>query len=192
MQLESLNVSQLTPADALAIGELVSQTWPNPEKDAATRAKHLLASAARYNGPEKQSPRVFIVRDGDRVISHASIEPRTLLVGGLDIGSTEITVAALAKVCCNPNYRGQGLGALVVEGVFRLVDEGAFTASLFQTSHAVRSFYERLGACIVDEPIIDSTASDPTANPFWDDLVMRYPANGEWPAGEIDLRGPGY
>lgn len=187
MQLESLKVSQLTPADALAIGELVSQTWPNPEKDAATRAKHLLASAARYNGPETQSPRVFIVRDGDRVISHASIEPRTILVG-----DSETTIAALAKVCCNPNYRGKGLGAMVVEGVFRLVDEGAFTASLFQTSHAVRSFYEHLGACVVEAPITDSTASDPTANPFWDDLVMRYPANGEWPAGEIDLRGPGY
>jgi hypothetical protein len=44
----------------------------------------------------------------------------------------------------------------------------------------------------VTNPIVDSLAADPSVNPFWDEVVMRYPAVKHWPEGEIDLRGPGF
>ena len=76
--------------------------------------------------------------------------------------------------------------------MFDLVDHGPFAHSLFQTSHEVRPFYEKLGAGLVTNRIVNSLADDPTENPFWDEVVMRYPAAKHWPAGEIDLRGPGW
>jgi hypothetical protein len=44
----------------------------------------------------------------------------------------------------------------------------------------------------VDNRFVNSTAEDPHASPFWDRVIMRYPAKAGWPAGEIDLRGPGW
>jgi hypothetical protein len=79
-----------------------------------------------------------------------------------------------------------------VRAIFDLVDHGPFEHSLFQTSHQVRPFYEKLGAGLVTNPIVDSLAADPSVNPFWDEVVMRYPAVKHWPEGEIDLRGPGF
>jgi len=56
----------------------------------------------------------------------------------------------------------------------------------------VRPFYEKLGACLVTNRIFNSLGNDPEKNPFWDEIAMRYPAAKHWPAGQIDLRGPGY
>jgi hypothetical protein len=88
--------------------------------------------------------------------------------------------------------RGRGLGELVVRAAFALVDEGQFEFALFQTNRRTQPFYEKFGAAPVTNPVINSLAAEPTANPFWDEVVMRYPADGNWPAGTIDLRGPGY
>jgi len=60
------------------------------------------------------------------------------------------------------------------------------------SNERVRPFYEKLGAVVVDNRIVNSLADNPAANPFWDEVVMRYPAGGDWPSGAIDLRGPGY
>ncbi len=84
------------------------------------------------------------------------------------------------------------MGALVVRLVFDLVDQGAFAFSLFQTTPEVRPFYERLGAAVIDNPIVNSLADDVHESPFWDRVIMRYPSGLGWPVGEIDLRGPGY
>jgi hypothetical protein len=56
----------------------------------------------------------------------------------------------------------------------------------------VRTFYERLGAVTVDNRFINSLAENPTASPWWDKVIMRYPGKSGWPSGEIDLRGPGW
>jgi hypothetical protein len=80
----------------------------------------------------------------------------------------------------------------MAKAAFDLVDEGAFPFALFQTNEAVQPFYDRLGAIPVDNRFVDSTADDPTANPFWDKVIMRYPATPGWPQGEIDLKGPGW
>ena len=107
-----------------------------------------------------------------------------------------MTVSGLLDVATHPDARGRGLGAVVVRRVFASVDDGTYPFCLFGTGPA-RPFYEKLGACVVDNPIVNShAADDPEANPFTDTYVMRYPADTAgrtpWPAGVIDLRGPGF
>lgn len=99
---------------------------------------------------------------------------------------------ALAGVCVDPAVRGTGLGRAVVEAAFALVDGGVFPFALFQAPERVRSFYEKLGACPVENRIVNSLAGEPARNPFRDEVVMRCPASAPWPEGKIDLLGPGY
>ena len=185
MQIETLDRRHLTEAEALPVAELLVRVFPRrPLED---RLALFISQWRDYVGPEEFYPRSVIMRDGARVVAHAAGPPRT-------IGTSEgdFTVAALALVATDPDYRGQKLGQAVVRAIFDLVDHGPFAYSLFQTSHNVRPFYEKLGAALVTNPIVNSLADDPTANPFWDEVVMRYPAAKHWPAGVIDLRGPGF
>jgi len=121
------------------------------------------------------------------VIAHAAALPRTI---GTSEG--EMTILALAQVATDPEARGRRLGQAVVRQTFDLVDHGPFEHSLFQTSNNVRPFYEKLGCGLVTNRIVNSLGDGPRACPFWDEVAMRYPAAKAWPAGEIDLRGPGY
>jgi GNAT superfamily N-acetyltransferase len=154
---------------------------------AADRAAQQLALGRQYHGPDQHAPRALVVIEEDRVVAHASVFPR-------EIGTTsgDMLIGGLARVCTDPAMRGRGLGEAVVRAAFRLVDEGVFPFLLFQTKPQVRSFYEKLGAVCVHNQIINSLGVDLSANPFWDEAVMRYPAHGDWPSGVIDLRGPGY
>ena len=140
-----------------------------------------------YRGPEEQHPRLFVIRKNGRVIACASVVPKTI---GTSKG--DLTLLALARVCTDPAARGRGLGQQVVRAAFDLVDRGPFPFSLFQTSEKVRPFYEKLGAVVAANRFVNSQSEDPTANPFWDTVVMRYPGGSGWPEGEIDLRGPGW
>ena len=88
---------------------------------------------------------------------------------------------ALASVCSDPEMRGRGLGETVVRAAFDTVDHGPFAHSLFQTSFKVQPFYEKLGCCLVTNRIVNSLAEDPAKNPFWDEIVMRYPAPSPGP-----------
>lgn len=184
---ETLVISQADPDDLRATAELICRTWPKPDKDAAFRLWQLQALAAGHTGPAEHAPRVYVVREGASMIAAAVIEPRTL--GTAD---GPLTVAGLGKVCSDPAHRGQGLGARVVAAALAPVDRGVYPFCLFQTSHQVRPFYERIGACVVENKVIDSTAQDPQACPFADEVIMRYASGPGWPAGVIDLRGPGY
>ena len=187
MQIETLDRRTITESDARAIAELLVAIWPKLGRTVESRTEEMLYQWKNYSGPETEHARSFVVREGDRVVAHAGIEPRT-------IGTSEgdITVLALARVCTDPAVRGRKLGQAVVRAAFDLVGDGSFPFALFQTREAVRPFYERLGAAIVDNRFLNSLAADPSANPFWDKVIMRYPAGPSWPSGEIDLRGPGW
>jgi GNAT superfamily N-acetyltransferase len=187
MHVESLDARSFSETDALAIGELLARVWPKPDKPAEFRKQQMLDLGVGYSGPDAQAPRSFVIRDGGKVLAHAAVFPRTI---GTSTGET--TIAALCRVCSDPECRGQGFGELVVRGVFDLVDAGEFRWSLFQTTPPVRPFYEKLGAAAIDNTVVNSLGGDPREHPFWDPVLMRYPAAGDWPAGEIDLRGPGY
>ena len=187
MNVETLDARTFSPEAAQAIGQLLSVVWPNPKKNADYRTQQLIERGRAYSGPDIHAPRSLVVRENGQYIAHAAIVPRVIGTSG-----GELTVAGLAQVCSDPVHRGRGLGETVVRAVFELVDAGDFPCSLFQTSHQVRPFYEKLGSCVIENKIVNSLGEDVEANPFWDRVVMRYPATGEWPGGEIDLRGPGY
>jgi len=187
MNIETLDSRTITEPEARAIAELLCAVWPKPGRTVDTRTAQLLSEWRDHSGPEEQHPRSFLIRENGRVVAHSGIFPRTI---GTQDG--EITILALARVCTDPALRGRHLGEAVVRESFKLVDDGTFPWSLFQTKHKVRPFYERFGACLIDNRIVNSQAEDPAASPFWDEIAMRYPGRSGWPEGEIDLRGPGY
>ena len=187
MDIESLDARTISQDDALGIAKLLVKVWPKKHKPLEVRLKEVFSRGQGFTGPENQAPRFFLVRKSNRIIANATLVSRVIL-------TTEgpLTVAGLAWVCCDPDARGLGLGVVVSRAVFDLVDEGVFPFSLFQTSDVIRPFYEKLGAVLVENRVINSLADDPTETPFRDKLVMRYPADRHWPEGDIDLRGPGY
>jgi predicted GNAT family N-acyltransferase len=186
-QIETIDRRRISEADARAIAELVVKIWPKVDRTVDSFTANLLIQWNAYDGPENRHPRSFLIREAGRVVAHASVYPRTV-----GTANGEITIAALARVCTDPSVRGRKLGDAVVRKSFELVDDGTFPFSLFQTTPDVRPFYERLGAIPIHNTFVNSLADDPKTNPFWAEVPMRYPATGNWPAGEIDLRGPGW
>jgi predicted GNAT family N-acyltransferase len=187
LEIETWDLRRLTPERARAVAELLVQVWPKPHLTVDDRTDQMLAYGREFAGLAGPMPRSFVVREDGRVIAHAVVFPRTIRTA-----DGEMTIAALARVCTEPKRRGQGLGEAVAREAFAAVDRGEFPFSLFQTTAQVRPFYERLGCVVVENPITNTLAEEPKANPFWDGVVMRYPSRGQWPAGTIDLRGPGY
>jgi predicted N-acetyltransferase YhbS len=187
MPVEMWDTRYFTPAQARAIGELIAAVWPKPTVTAADRAAKLLALGRDYEGPDAQAPRSFVFVEDGQVLAHAGIVPRQIATT-----AGEMTVAGLARVCTDPQARGRGLGELIARAAFGAVDGGDFPFALFQTSRRVQPFYDKLGAVVVDNPLVNSLADDPAANPFWDEVVMRYPVDGDWPTGTVDLRGSGF
>ena len=205
----SLSLSEISPSDLLAAGTLIDSVWPHPDRGPAERAEQLLEVNREFTGPKELAPRSVLIFDDDHeqgercVVAYALVFPRMVAVESTDGERTEMTVLALSKVVADPTIRGQGLGRLIVEGAFKGVDEGDFPFALFQTTEQVQPFYERLGAVLVENRIVNSLSTGtprsptPEANPFWDGVVMRYPADKgsggeEWPTGTIDLLGEGY
>jgi predicted GNAT family N-acyltransferase len=187
MQIDTLDRRRISEPEARAVAELLIAIWPKPGRTVDTLTNELVNKYRDYNGPEAVHPRLFIIREGDRVIACAQASPRTI---GTAAG--DMTVLALARVCTDPAARGQRLGQKVVRATFDLVDQGMYPFALFQTSESVRPFYEKLGCATVDNRFINSLCDDPQKSPFWDVAIMRYPMKPGWPGGEVDLRGPGW
>ena len=188
LQAEYRLLTEISDADALAAGELIAATWPRVERGPKERAKQLTDEGDQYSGSPEHGPRSFLVIDQQEVIAHALVFPREI-----SVGDQSMTILALAKVAAAKHRRGEGLGAMVVKACFGLVDQGLFPHCFFQTSFAVEPFYERLGCTRVENEIVNSlNVEDPTANPFWDEIAMHYPATKPWPEGKVDLRGAGY
>jgi hypothetical protein len=187
MQVEILDRRRLSEANARAIAQLIVSIWPKPGRTVDALATDMLGRWRNYSGPERQHPRSFVVRDGARVVAHASFDPRTI---GTPQG--DMKVLALARVCTDPAVRGRKLGQAVTRAAFDVVDNGSFPFALFQTTDDVQSFYDNLGAVRIYNPFVNSLGDDPKANPWWSPVIMRYPSGPGWPEGEIDLRGPGY
>jgi predicted N-acetyltransferase YhbS len=187
MQIEPIDLRTISDADARAVATLLCEVWPKQGRTVDSLAAELKTRWRDYNGPEATYPRSFVVREGGILIAHASATPRTI-----STTDGELTILALARVCTCPAARGQKLGELVARAAFSLVDDGTYKFALFQTSDAVKSFYDRLGAVQIDNKFINSMAEDSTASPFWDRIIMRYPAKPGWPAGQIDLQGPAW
>jgi GNAT superfamily N-acetyltransferase len=187
MNVEILDRRVLSETDARSVAELICTVWPKPGRTVELYAELMLSEWHDYRGPKETFPRFFILREGGRVIACAGADPRTI---GTSQG--EMMILALKRVCTAPAARGRGLGQAVVEVVFDMVNNDTYPFALFQTKESVRPFYEKLGAVVAQNRIVNSLGDDPAANPFWEPVVMRFPAGPGWPAGEIDLRGRGY
>jgi predicted N-acetyltransferase YhbS len=177
----------LSESDAHSIAQLLVRVWPKENRPLDYRVDQLFQRRQLDSGKEAQAPRSLVIRDGQRMVAHAAVMPRTV---GTPNG--ELTLLALAHVCTDPNVRGKQLGKQIVQAVFALVDDGTFPFSLFQTTEQVKPFYQRLGSCLVGNRFINSTCPDNQESPFHDPVIMRYPDGNGWPEGVIDLRGPGY
>ena len=181
-------LTEVREDEALAAGELIAAVWPKPDRGPVERAEQLKRMGQQHAGPNSRAPISFLVWRGERVVAHALTFARTV-----KSEQGELPVMALAMVASDPACRGEGLGAAVAEAALGRVDAGAVPFALFQTSHTVRPFYEQLGCRVVENRVVNSLSeSNPEANPFWDDLVMRYPGGDGWPSGTIDLCGRGY
>ena len=110
---------------------------------------------------------------------------------GVEETGEAMGVLGLFDVATDPAARGRGLGEAVTRAAFDRLGADGPTVCLFQTG-AARAFYERLGARVIDNEVVDSIAADPGASPFEDEVVMLYPGDAAWPTGRIDLRGPGW
>lgn len=176
-----LNLQQAT-----RIVELTNSIWPKPERTESQLVQDLLQRAQLADSPTASRGSRFVIWKNERVVAHAHV-----FVRKISAGPVEMDVLAMAGVCTDPSVRGQGMGAAVVRNGLEKLNELDLAVCLFQTG--VVTFYEKLGACTVENRFVNRQhASDPTANPWWDKAVMIYPAEAEWPKGEIDLGGAGY
>ena len=126
----------------------------------------------------------FVIWQYGKAVAAARTFHRAVFVAG-----GEFNVLALASVCSDPDFRGQGLGRMVVTAAFGDVDNGATDLSLFQTGVPV--FYEKLDCKLIENEIVNRKSSK-TGSPFDDKHVMICPARFDWPAGTVDLNGEGY
>ncbi|TWU00381.1 hypothetical protein Pla108_13300 [Botrimarina colliarenosi] len=185
---KACRLTQIREDDALAAGELLAAVWPRPDRGPVERAEQLKRVGRDYSGSSQQEPISYLIWEGNKLIAHAMTFCRVV---GTSAG--DLPIMALAMVASDPACRGQGLGAAVTHAAFARIDNGDFPFAMFQTSLSIQSFYERIGCQLVENRIVNSLSEDdPQANPFHDDIVMRYPAGGDWPTGDIDLRGRGY
>jgi len=187
MKIERVDRYNLTDADIQALAELFVEVWPKPRKGVEFRRNQLHQLFHDYSGPESDAPVSFVIRDGAKFLAHAGAIPRRIRTH-----RGELKIAGLSRVCSAPSERGKGMGEMLVREVFSLVDNDSYAFCLFQTSLAVRPFYEKLGCMVINNSVINSLAESPAESPFTDELVMAYPRDKSWPEGEIDLRGPGF
>ena len=187
MQVECILNQDLSPRDAREIALIWRAIWPADVLDVEKKAREIIQRGNEYAGPEGQAPRFFLVRDGGVICATSHIFPRLI-----STSMGEMTVMALVGVAVSSEYRGSGFGRATVERAFAIVSQGVFQWSLFQTGEGARVFYEKLGARVVANRFVNSKSDDPSANPWWEPLVMVYPSAPGWPDGQIDLNGPGY
>ncbi len=165
----------LTTAEAELLLRLISETWPPAE------------GAPPYELPpfraywEEIDAVHFLIGDHE-LLAHSLIFRRKVTTT-----KGEIVVGALASVCVPVHARGQGLGAKITQAAFDYLPELGAEVSQFQTG--VPKFYEKLGGRLISNPLVNGTNPK---HPFWDPFAMIWPGTYDWPAGQIDLNGPGY
>lgn len=179
--LETRSLPELAASQLREIAHLWFTIWPKPNLTVDDYERDLWERAE-----QRPSRQLHVLSQHGRVCAAAESFARPI-----ETTRGPLVVMALASVCSAESHRGLGFGRQVVQAAFARVDAGEFPLALFQTQ--VPDFYVRLGARTVDNPFGNGRATgDPAANPFWDPHIMIYPARADWPAGPVDLCGPGY
>lgn len=176
----SIPVELVEPSAIEEVNELTDLTWPQTKPNYFTAESRIQDFIHR--NPKKTCHFIYFEEE---LIGYAESFPRPIKVD-----KQEITILGLGAVCVHPDYKGKGLGALLVKATFERVDKQEFAVALFQT--AVPGFYEKLNCKTINNKIINSLAEIPDSNPFWDPYVMIYPRQFIGFQEEIDLLGAGY
>ena len=187
MQMETFDHRTISEADARAIAELLG-------RHLAEAGAHRRNAHGRHTEPMEELQRAGESNTRDRSVSRG--RPRHRPCPGrpatIRTSAGDMTVLALCRVCTDPAVRGKKLGRPSSKRRSSWSMTARIRFRCFKRANEVRPFYEKLGAITVDNRFFNSQAADPAANPFWDPVIMRYPATGNWPAGEIDTNGPGW
>jgi len=184
---EFIHIHNIDNELALQIATLNYEAWPNETNPIDVRAKNILKIGEKVL-PEKEKWNGYIIlKDNNNLVGIAYIFPREILTQ-----TGKVTILALASVTTKKELRGKGYGKKVVKKAFSIVDKDIFPHCFFQTTPQVQPFYEKLGAKVATNKIINSKSDNPEKNPFWDPIAMHYSPNHPWFEGTIDLLGPGW
>ncbi len=129
--------------------------------------------------------RSYVIRSGDTIASHAGLFSREIRVD-----NSRVTIGCLASVCTHPQHKKEGMASDILAVVFKEAHSASvpFESILFQTQ--LKAFYQKLKAFEISNKVINS--QDNNKNPFWDPHIMCYSRHAKFPAGMIDLMGPGF
>lgn len=180
---------KLSDDDIRGLAELHMIAFPRP----GDTTNQLIERVRRYSefwqteDGRAESAGMHIIRVDGMIVAKADSTRR-------EVGTTAgvLPLLALGGVSTHPKWRGHGFGKSVVIEAWKRVDSGEFRFSLFRTTPAVVPFYEKLGACIAENPVFNSLAIEGESFTFGAEAIMRYPVGNDWPDGGIDLRGPSY
>lgn len=171
----------ISPEVAGKAVRLLNKVWPEQGVEYSTLAQGLYDWIR-----DDPSLQLLLVWKDDLLVGHARLFQRVVKTN-----DGQMAILGLSSVCSHPDYRGQGIGKILVARAFEEVDLSHYQVCVFQTS--VTGFYKKLGAVEVKNTFINrSNRRDPNASPWWEDHVMIYPDTPKWPEGEINLNGPGF
>ncbi|WP_420386163.1 GNAT family N-acetyltransferase [Roseivirga sp.] len=173
-------VSLIEESAIQEINALTDLTWPETKPAEFTERSRI--EDFLHRNPGKFCHMIY---DGDQLIGYAESFPREI-----SADQQRQTIMGLGAVCVHPQFKGNGLGAMLVQAAFARVDDEEFTLSLFQTG--VPGFYHKLNCRTIDNRIVNSLHDQPEQNPFWDPYIMIYPNSQPGFLSDIDLLGPGY
>lgn len=181
--------SEFSREQAWAIVALLQKVWPSLTKTMPELVDDFFAPAPhKYSLRPEEIEQVtrIVMWDDSAAIAHAEFFPRQIRTP-----NGELQVMASARLCVDPERRGENLGDKIARLLFERVDEGQFDVTLFQTF--IPHFFEKFGARMVNNRFVNSKNSGyPDHNPWTEDYVMIYPAGYDWPDGQIDINGPDY
>ena len=180
VQLIEIPASDIKSHQVIDILSLMNLTWPDDDTEASVEEK----VAGFY---DDHSEKICYCFYQDKVlVGYAESIPLTI-----QIEDKWLNIIGLGGLNVHPDWRRKGYGRAIVEAVFKRIDSKAYPSCLFQT--AIPHFYEKLGCKVIKNRFINSNNQlDPSKNPFWDEYIMIYPANADWPTGTADLRREGF
>ena len=180
VQLIEIPASDIKSHQVIDILSLMNLTWPDDDTEASVEEK----VAGFYDDHSEKICYCFYL---DKVlVGYAESIPLTI-----QIEDKWLNIIGLGGLNVHPDWRRKGYGRAIVEAVFKRIDSKEYPSCLFQTG--IPHFYEKLGCKVIKNRFINSNNQlDPSKNPFWDEYIMIYPANADWPTGTADLRREGF
>ena len=180
VQLIEIPASDIKSHQVIDILSLMNFTWPDDDTEKSVEEK----VAGFYDDHSEKICYSFYL---DKVlVGYAESIPLTI-----QIEDKWLNIIGLGGLNVHPDWRRKGYGRAIVEAVFKRIDSKEYPFCLFQTG--IPHFYQKLGCKVIKNRFINSNNQlDPSKNPFWDEYIMIYPANADWPTGTADLRREGF